>query len=222
MEIIDISVPLSAGLPVWPGSVGFSISRVSSLERGDPATVSRLYCDVHTGTHVDAPAHCVRQGALVDDLALADLVGPCRVVDLPGAEVIDLPELESVELPADTRRLLFRTRNSELWARNHEEFRPDYVALTANAAKWIVDREISLVGIDYLSVQRYTDDPTTHRILLQNRVIILEGLDLSRVSAGSYFLMCLPIRLGGAEAAPARAVLLNTGPASGGPSSRTA
>jgi arylformamidase len=211
MEIFDISVPLSRDVPIWPGSVGFALSRVSSIEAGDPATVSRLDCDVHTGTHIDAPAHFVLGGSLVEDVALTDMVGPCLVVGLPAVETIDAQQLERLSLPADTRRLLFHTRNSELWARKVSEFRRDYVALTADAARWIVDREIALVGIDYLSIQRYGDEPTTHEILLEDGVVILEGLNLSRVPAGSYFLVCLPLRLGNAEAAPARAVLLRSG-----------
>jgi arylformamidase len=110
-------------------------------------------------------------------------------------------------LAPTTQRLLLKTRNSELWAAGVTKFRNDYVALSADAARWVVDRGIRLVGIDYLSVQCYEDNPLTHQILMKAGVIIVEGLNLAAVEPGSYELICLPIRLVGADGAPVRAVL---------------
>jgi arylformamidase len=100
-----------------------------------------------------------------------------------------------------------RTRNSEWWPDGDDQFREDYVALTEDAAQWIVDRGISLVGIDYLSIQRFEDGPATHEILLANEVVILEGADLSGVESGQYELVCLPLCIEGVDGAPARALL---------------
>lgn len=177
------------------------------LEAGNQANVSRLDCDVHVGTHVDAPWHFLKNGATVEQLPLDILIGPAIVAYLPGASAITASDLADLALPTGTKRLLLRTSNSELWAAGVTEFRTDYVALTADAARWVVDQSIYLIGVDYLSVQRYEDDPLTHQILLEAGVIILEGLNLAGVRPGVYELICLPIHLVGADGAPARVVL---------------
>jgi arylformamidase len=205
--ILDISVPLKPGMPAWPNSVGLRLARTMSLEDGDTANVSRLDCDVHMGTHVDAPWHFLRDGLTVDQMSLDVLIGPAMVAYLPEAGAVTPAELAGLNLPSGTKRLLLRTRNSELWAAGVTEFKKDYVALTVDAARWVANRGIRLVGVDYLSVQRYEDDPLTHQILMQAGVCIVEGLNLAGVEPGAYELICLPIRLVGAEAAPVRAVL---------------
>lgn len=194
-------------MPTWPDSVGLRLIRTMSLEEGDTANVSRLDCDVHMGTHVDAPWHFLKDGFTVDAMSLDVLIGPAVVGYLPQAGVVTPSELASLNLPSSTKRLLLRTRNSELWAAGVTDFRKDYVALSADAARWVVDRGIRLVGIDYLSVQCFKDDSLTHQTLMKAGVIIVEGLNLAGVEPGSYELICLPIRLVGADGAPVRAVL---------------
>jgi arylformamidase len=206
-DILDISVPLYPDMPVWPGSAGFRLERTQRLEAGDEANVSRVDCDVHMGTHVDAPLHFVEGATPVDQLRLETLIGPATVAFLPDAEVITADELRNLHMPAGVERLLLRTRNSELWTAGVNEFRKDYVALTAEAARWLVASGIRLVGVDYLSVQRYQDDPTVHQMLLAAEIVVVEGLNLSAVKPGQYELACLPLKLVGAEAAPARAIL---------------
>lgn len=206
MTLIDISVPLGDGLPTWPGSVGVRVSRTMDLEAGDPVTVTHLAIDVHAGTHVDAPAHYLRGGATVESLPLEALIGPAWVADFPGVDAIDAAALTAAQIPEGTRRLLLRSRNSRLWAMR-EPFHPDFVALTVDAACWIVERGIVLVGNDYLSVQRYEDGPETHLILLRQGVVLLEGINLAGVEPGYWELICLPLLLPGADGAPARAVL---------------
>ncbi len=205
--IIDISLPLKPDMPTWPDSVGFRLTRTMSLEAGDRANVSRLDCDVHMGTHVDAPWHFLNDGFTVDEMSLDVLIGPAIVAYLPEASVITANELADLNLASGIQRLLLKTRNSDLWAAGVTEFRKDYVALSADAARWVVERGIRLVGIDYLSVQRYEDNPLTHQILMKAGVIIVEGLNLAAVEPGSYELICLPIRLMGSDGAPVRAVL---------------
>lgn len=208
MEIIDISVTLHNEMPTWPTSSGIKLIREQSMQLGDPSNVSRLDCDVHTGTHIDAPKHFIDNGITVDQLNLHELIGPAIVAFLPDIDVIDAGDLESLGLPRDCKRLLLRTRNSDLWRKNIPQFRKDYVGLSIKAAQWIVDHGIHIIGIDYLSVQRYEDGPLTHQILLKGGVIIIEGLNLDGVAAGIYDLICLPLKLMSAEGAPARAVLL--------------
>jgi len=207
MKIIDVSVPLHAELPTWPGSAGILLRPIKRMAVGDLENVSRLDCDVHAGTHVDAPWHFVEGGHTAEQLPLDVLIGPAFVAFLPETSAITANDLDGLALPAGTERLLLRTRNSELWAEGVTEFREDYVALTADAARWVVDQGIRLIGVDYLSVQRYGDSPVTHQILLGAGVVILEGLNLATVEPGSYELLCLPLRLVGADGAPARAVL---------------
>ena len=206
-EIIDITVPLTTEMPIWPGCKGIRITPVMRLDEGDSSNVSRLDCNLHTGTHVDAPRHFLQNGTTVEQLPLDALVGRSYVAYLPDAGDITPRNLMDLNLPSGIERLLLRTRNSELWAAGTTEFRKDFVALTHEAAQWIVDSKIRLIGVDYLSVQRYSDDSKTHQILLGADTVLLEGLDLSKVQKGFYELICLPLRLVGAEASPARAIL---------------
>lgn len=204
--VIDISVPIVEGMPIWPGSTGVRITRTMALERGDEATVSQLDTDVHVGTHLDAPGHFIPGGDPIDRVPLDVLVGQASVVHLPDCSAITPADLERA-VPHGAARVLFRTRNSKRWREPRHMFTPDYVALTLEAARWVVDRGIRLIGVDYLSVQRFSDSAETHRVLLGAGVVLLEGLDLSAVLAGEYELFCLPLKLVGAEAAPARAVI---------------
>jgi arylformamidase len=128
---------------------------------------------------------------------------------LPDADRISSGDLETLNLPGSTRRLLLKTRNSKLWEMPSPRFEPDYVALDPDAARWIVDKGIRLVGVDYLSVQRFADsEATTHRVLLEAGVVIVEGLNLTSVAPGPYRLVCLPLKLVGSDGAPARTILI--------------
>lgn len=179
------------------------------MERGDAVNDSTLVCGVHTGTHVDAPLHFLADGADVTHLSLDVLIGPAIVAALPAVEAITAHDLEALDLPVDTQRLLLRTRNSEGWQRGDRIFRTNFVALTTDAAHWIVARGIRLIGVDYLSVQRFRDNPQTHIALLEAEIVIVEGLNLAQIEPGNYELICLPLKLAGAEGSPARAVLKN-------------
>lgn len=206
-DYLDISLTISPNLPHWPGSPCVELSRRRDMGRGDPVNDSTLVCGVHTGTHVDAPLHFLADGTDVTQLSLDALIGPAVVAALPNVDVITARDLEALNLPADTRRLLLRTRNSAIWQRGDREFHTDFVALTVEAAHWVVARGILLIGVDYLSVQIFGGDPQTHIALLQAGVVIVEGLNLTEVAPGPYELICLPLKLAGAEGAPARAVL---------------
>lgn len=207
-QIIDISVGLHPEIPVWPGSEKFSLKRIMRLEDGDVANVSQFNTEIHVGTHVDAPWHFVADGKTVEHLSLDVLIGKTIVAEILDTDSITAKDLEALDIPQDTQRLLFHTRNSQLWEEKVTEFQKDFVALTADAAQWIVDRRISLIGVDYLSVQRFDDSSLTHEILLKAEVVVIEGLNLSGVKSGKYHLTCLPLKLIGAEGSPARAILI--------------
>ena len=206
-EIVDISVPLLAGMPVYPGNTALRIVPLRRMERGDPNNLSGLECGLHTGTHVDAPLHFLAGGSSVDQLPLDAMLGEAVVAYLPGVDSITADMLARLALPEGTIRLVLRTRNSDLWESGVTEFRKDFVALTSDAAQWLVKQGIRLIGVDYLSVQCYGDGPLTHRVLLEAGIVIVEGLNLAGVAAGRYELICLPLLLHGAEGAPARAIL---------------
>jgi len=204
----DISVGVSPEITVWPGDPPVVLERVKSMENGDEANVSRIQSGVHVGTHIDAPIHFVEGGATVDAIPLRSLLGRAYVVDLRKADVLDAATLESARIPPRTRRLLFKTRNSELWTSGESSFQRDFVAVDASGAEWLVKKGVKLVGVDYLSVAPFNDGVATHRILLEAGVVVVEGLNLARVSKGRYTLYCLPVKLMGSDGAPARAVLV--------------
>jgi len=208
MTIRDITIPLQEGMPVWPGDPAFRRDRIMQISRGDEANVSHLSLASHTGTHIDAPYHFLEYGATLDNLALETLVGPADVAYFPSQEAIDAADLEAAGVPQDCVRLLLRTRNSRYWAQAGQEFRRDYVGITEAAARWIVDRGIRLVGIDYLGIHRFGNARPVHEILLGARVIILEGLNLTDIAPGRYQLACLPLKIAGGDGAPVRAILI--------------
>ncbi|HUG30653.1 MAG TPA: cyclase family protein [Candidatus Limnocylindria bacterium] len=210
-RIHDISLAIGPGLPTWPTSSGFSLDQAMRIAAGDPANVTDLRMDVHTGTHLEAPLHFLPDGAPLDSLPLERFVGDALVVEFQG-ERVTAADLDAAGIPAGTRRLLVKTANSARWAKGWGPFDPVYVALTQDAARWVVERGFALIGIDHLSVQQYEDDGETHRILMRGDVTILEGLNLAGVKPGTYTLVAAPIRLVGAEAAPARAILLDQAP----------
>jgi arylformamidase len=160
------------------------------------------------GTHVDAPDHFLNNGKTVEKIALSVLSGRAYVLYLPEADLITAATLEQAEIPPRTRRVLIKTRNSEYWTRQLKEFQTDFVALSPDAAQYLVDRGVKLVGIDYLSIAPYHQGLVAHQILLKAGMVILEGLDLSAVTPGRYTLYCLPLKLAGSDGAPARAILI--------------
>lgn len=207
MEIFDVSVPISGRLPTWPGDPTVSLERVLAISRGDAANVSRLEAGVHTGTHVDAPVHFVDGAKGIDSIPVTTLVGPCLVVaaDPPGLD------LRPEDLPAtDHVRVLFKTRNSQHWARADAAFDTEFVSVGLELAQRLVAERKLLVGVDYLSVESYHApfEHPVHHTLLEAGLVVIEGLDLSAVEPGEYDLYCLPLKLVGSDGAPARTVLV--------------
>lgn len=208
MRIYDITLTLSDEIPSWPGDPKFFMERFDKIEAGDNTNTTRFEMSAHTGTHVDAPYHFINHGKGVDQLSLKILTGRVYVLHLPEVNVVTAADLEKADIPPRTRRLLIRTRNSEYWAKGVKEFQTDFVGLTADAAEYLVKRGVKLVGVDYLSVAPYKQSRPTHEILLRANVIIVEGLNLAEVAQGRYMLYCLPLKLKGADGAPARVILI--------------
>lgn len=203
---IDVTVPIADGMVHWPGDPPVRIVRTRDLARGDDATVSELSLGAHTGTHVDAPAHFIAGGATVDALALEALAGEARIVALEGAGALGEAALAAAD-PRPGERLLLKTRNSERCWRE-PAFVPDFVHLSAGAARLLAARAVRTVGVDYLSVGGGGEEGReVHRILLGAGICVLEGLDLSLAPPGRCELLCLPLRIRGGDGAPARALV---------------
>jgi arylformamidase len=205
-KLFDVSPEIFPGMVVWPGDAGVELARVDKMEEGAHSNTSHLSCGTHTGTHIDAPLHFLPAGAALDGIPLEALVGPAWVADFPQAARMGAADLEAAGIPEGIERLLLKTSNSRLWAEDNS-FHPEYVGLDESGAEWIVERNLQLVGVDYLSVAAHDRTGPVHRILLGKGVVIVEGLDLNGVPSGACRFYCLPLRLRGAEAAPARAVI---------------
>jgi arylformamidase len=202
---IDISVPLKTGMVVYPSDSPVLIERTCDVARGDRVTLSRLSMGLHAGTHVDAPLHLFEKGLPVDRVPLAALIGTAQVIDIPDAASITRPEVEA-HLVEGCGIVLFKTRNSALW--RQVGFYASYVSLSAGAAEYLVKKGVSAVGIDYLSIDAFgQDELKAHATLLCASIPVIEGLDLSHVGAGLYECICLPLRVEGGEAAPARVIV---------------
>jgi len=196
VEIFDVSVPIRPGMVTYPGDPQVYMERVVSIMHGDIANLTRLDFGVHTGTHIDAPVPFIDEGAGADALPLEVFLGPCQVVD-----ATEVGEIGPDDVPSGVERVLFKTRNSELWGRN--DFDESFVRIGVTAAQRLVDEGARLVGVDYLSV----GDPETHETLLGAGIAAIEGLDLRGIEPGRYQLACLPLRIVDSDGAPTRAVL---------------
>jgi arylformamidase len=202
----DISMTIREGMITYPGSPPTRVRPHERIAEGDDANVTALSFGSHTGTHVDAAHHFVDGGQTVDALPLERLIGPARVVHIPPrTRAIGPDELSEFDL-AGEERVLLRTGNSELLER--DDFAERFAHLTGAGARFLAEQGVRLVGIDYLSIEAFdADEPEAHRTLLEREIIVVEGLDLRDVPEGRYELLCLPLRIGGIDGAPARAVL---------------
>jgi arylformamidase len=210
MRIYDVSVPISAATPTYPGDPGVEIRQWAALGSGDAANVTLLHFGAHTATHVDAPAHFIEGASKVDAMPLDVLVGPARVILIPDeVDVIEASHLLTQALEGSTR-VLFKTRNSAFWSETAGGFRRDFTYIAPSASRALVHAGVRLIGIDYLSVEEFQSERhETHVLLLSEGVVIVEGLDLREVTAGDYELICLPLKIAGGtgDGAPARAIL---------------
>jgi arylformamidase len=195
--------------PVYEGDAPMKFDFLKDMRKGDALTLSAYSLGAHSGTHVDAPMHFVRDGASVDRVPLEPLIGPARVIDIPDSvQAIDAAELGRHQWRG-AERVLFRTRSALRGWMSSSTFHRDFAYVAPDAAQLLADAGVRLVGIDYISAEQFgAPAPQTHRILLGKGIPIVEGLALERVSAGDYDLIVLPIKVGGHEGAPARAVLL--------------
>ena len=209
MTIYDISLTYTEDLPTWPGDPTIQLKQISSINNGDLANVTQFSMCVHTGTHLDAPDHFLGNGKTVEDIPLELMVGSAAVVEIPCREIITAADIQAAQIPDDVKRILIKTSNSEYWASGTRKFQEDFIATDGEAAKVLVEMGIEVIGVDYLSVAPFNDPVPTHKILLEAGVLVIEGLDLSGVNPGVYTLLCLPLKIGGSDGAPARVLLMD-------------
>jgi len=208
MTIYDISLTISPDLIGWPGDGAALIERVLKIEDGEIANVTHLSMSAHTGTHIDAPYHFLKDGNTVENLPLDVLIGEASVIEIKEAPLLTATVLKEAHIPQNTKRLLIKTRNSEQWKKGAKEFIEDYVAISGDGAEYLVELGVQLIGVDYLSVAPFDDLVPTHQTLLGANVVIVEGLNLAGIEPGAYTLYCLPLKIAGSDGAPARAILV--------------
>jgi len=209
---IDISIPLKSGMVHWPGDPEVRIERVLAIEHGDKCNVSSIAIGSHTGTHMDPPFHYLPGGTPLDALPFAATIGPARVIEITDPESVKPEELAPHDI-APGERILLKTRNSpNVW--RPDAFAEDFVYISLPAAHYLAERQIGLVGVDYLSVGGYrADGDAIHHALLEAGVWIIEGLNLEGVEPVQYQLICLPIKIHESDGAPARAIVRPLQPA---------
>jgi arylformamidase len=206
---IDVTATLDpASTPVYDGDAAMAFTFLKDMRKGDALTLSSFSLGAHSGTHIDAPMHFVADGASIDRVPLAPLIGPARVIDVAdGVQSIDAAELDRHPWRG-AQRILFRTRSSGRGWMGSPVFHRDFAYIAPDAAQRLADAGVLLVGIDYISAEQFgAAEPATHRILLGRGIPIVEGLALESVRAGDYDLIVLPMKVAGHEGAPARAVL---------------
>jgi arylformamidase len=206
--IYDVTVPICNTMPVWPSDPPVRLTPRSHLSRDGSHTVRVTAVEMgsHTGTHIDAPYHFIEDGRKLDETPMEQLVGPAVVYEIPRVRSIGRRDLASLDWNG-VERVLFKTENSTHW--NDGKFFEEFVYLEPEAAELLVEAGVRLAGIDYLSIDRYkSPQHPTHFVLLRKNVVIVEGLNLSRVPPGRYQLAALPLHLKDADGAPARVILM--------------
>ncbi|HET7478147.1 MAG TPA: cyclase family protein [Rubrobacteraceae bacterium] len=204
---IDVSVALHGGMVHWPDNPPVRIERMLDIERGDVANVSKISMGSHTGTHMDAPLHFIRDGKGLEEMPFGAAMGRARVIEIQDPESIKPDELRPHGIRKD-ERILFKTRNSVRGWAEDDAFDEDFVFISQAAARYLAEREVQTVGVDYLSVGGFHQDgEETHVALLGAGIWVIEGLDLSEIEPGEYELLCLPIKVERSDGAPARAIL---------------
>ena len=211
MTLYDISVSVRPDLPVWEGDPPVRVQRVASIGADSICNITRLELSAHTGTHLDAPLHFVPGGLSIDQLDPHTLIGPAVVSEFEVLHEVGAADLEAAHLPVGTRRLLCKTGNSRIWREHPTGFTHEFVGISVDGAQWLVQHHIQLVGIDYISIERYDSvmaGSPVHRTLLEAGLVVLEGLDLTAIAPGAYTLLCLPVKIQGSDGAPCRAMLV--------------
>ena len=203
---IDISLTIHPGMPYWPDNPAVSVEPSQCLAHGDVCNVSKLTIGTHTGTHVDGLNHFIKGAIGIDKMPLDATIGKARVIKIENPKQIKVAEIEPHNLQ-EGERILFKTQNSDR-ALQSDTFIEDFVHISTDAAKYLAQKKVRTVGVDYLSVGGYEGNVIdVHHALLGSGIWAIEGLNLSQVEPGEYELICLPIKLKNGDGGLARAIL---------------
>ena len=207
-KFYDISVLLGVESINYPGDTPYQRKMVQTLQGGDDCNLSEITMSAHAGTHLDAPAHFFSDGKTIDQFPVEKFILSAHVVPIGSTTSITVRELEKVKVRSG-EAILFKTQNSTTGRIENGVFQEDFVYLSPEGADWCVRKRVGLVGIDYISIEKYgSTESFVHRQILGNDILILEGINLKGVPVGKYTLYCFPLKIGGGEGAPARAVLM--------------
>lgn len=205
-KIYDITLTINNNMIVYPGNSKVCIEEVKQISKGDTCNVSSLSFGSHTGTHIDVPKHFIDNGKTLEEVTPDRFIGKAKVFDMQNIVSIKKEDLITKNIQ-NGDYILFKTENSKRL--KDSEFNKEFVSLTEDGAKYLAEKEISLVGIDYLSIQSYyAKDSNVHLTLLGNNIIILEGIDLTDIREGKYELIALPLKIKEGNGSPVRAVLI--------------
>jgi arylformamidase len=203
MKFYDISLPLGSKTPEWPGHIKFKRKEI----KGKSIT-SELHLSSHYGTHIDAPKHFLFNKSGVDTIKPDSLIGVFTVVEVKSKNLISLADVKSIKIEYPQSQILFKTRNSKIVTKN--KFTKDYVSLSIEAAEYLIKQKVALVGIDYFGMEaKESPGHPVHKALLAKGIVVVEGLDLSKVKPGKYDGAILPLKITGCDGSPARAILWN-------------
>lgn len=206
---IDVTVPVKDGMVHWPSNPPVKIDRISDIRKGASSNVSLITMGSHTGTHMDSPLHFFPNGKGLDKMPLEATMGPCRVIEIKHKWFITVEEIRPKQI-RQGERILFKTRNSKrCW--KTDKFINDFVHFSVDAAKFLAEKKVQTIGVDYLSVGGHKSHSTNgrevHLALLGAGIWVIEGLNLSKVKPGKYDLAALPMKLKDGDGGPTRVVI---------------
>ncbi len=203
---IDVSLLVHEDMLFWPNDPKFQREWVAKIFEGKNANLSKITLGSHTGTHIDAPYHFLDHGKTLESIDISRFYGFAKVFEIKNPNKIFLKDIEALPIE-EGDIVLFKTKNSLLLKENI--FHNDYVGLSLEAARYLADKNVKTIGIDYLSIgPRGDEGREVHRVLLSKEIGIIEGLSLLEVKEGKYFMMALPLKIKGGEGSPVRAILL--------------
>jgi len=213
---LNTEIPLPPAIPLKPGDSpppenkipNPRVYRFFDVDKGDKVTMSRIEMSSHDGTHIDSPRHFIPGGPTIDTMAPDTTIGPCRVIEIKDEKEVTVKELEPYKIKAG-ERIIFKTKNSPVvWS--VRQYAGKFVTISLEAAKYLAEKKIRLVGIDYISIasaQPPENIGWVHEAFLKNGIFILEALNLDGVAPGNYELICLPLRIEKGDAGPCRVIL---------------
>ncbi|AFM26470.1 cyclase family protein [Desulfomonile tiedjei] len=205
MPLYDATLALHEKMAIFPGDPPFKMTPLFQTTMGDKFNLSTITMGTHTGTHVDPPAHYLNWGYTVDEIPLETLIGPGKILDLTGHPELNRDVLHSCDLKG-VARVFFKTDNSRKLL--EPDFHENYVSLTKDGASYLSESGIRMVGTDYFSIETYHSSAAeVHHILLQAGILVVESLNLGHIPAGPCTIYCLPLKILGADGAPARVLI---------------